>query len=138
MVNVQLLPHRGNASRAFPHTGILGLTPVTVSGIVRVQIDEDRKPLADAFSLVVRVRCYAGEGGAASNSARLRLLYEVAEALWTPPAGQDTGVLGAFEAPFRLVVPKDATSEGAVSMMSFKSFRTFWTVDGGTSLISPL
>lgn len=67
MVNLTLTPHRGNGARTFPATGYLGLTPVTLAGVVRVKIEEDMKAI-EASSLVVRVRCYENIGGAAAES----------------------------------------------------------------------
>lgn len=69
MVKLTLTPHRGNGARTFPSTGFLGMTPVTLAGVVRVKIEEDLKTV-EASSLVVRVRCYEslGTGGAPSTS----------------------------------------------------------------------
>lgn len=67
MVNLTLTPHRGNGARTFPSTGYLGLTPVSLAGLVRVKIEEDMKAI-QASSLVVRVRCYENIGGNFGNS----------------------------------------------------------------------
>lgn len=61
MVKLTLTPHRGNGARTFPSTGYLGLTPVTLAGVVRVKIEEDLKAV-EASSLVIRVRCYESPG----------------------------------------------------------------------------
>lgn len=131
MVEITLTPHRGNSSRAFPYTGILGLTPVSVQGVVRIRLDEDRRPVQDAFSVVVRVRCYEADNAINASSSRAHLLYEVLERVWSPPDGQPKASLAELETPFRLVIPRDAPSHGALSMLSFKTFRVFWTVDAG-------
>jgi hypothetical protein len=64
MVKLTLTPHRGNGARTFPSTGCLGMTPVTLAGVVRVKIEEDLKSV-EASSLVVRVRCYESVDGGA-------------------------------------------------------------------------
>lgn len=64
MVKLTLTPHRGNGARTFPSTGYLGMTPVTLAGVVRVKIEEDMKSV-EASSLVVRVRCYESVDGGA-------------------------------------------------------------------------
>lgn len=66
MVNLTLTPHRGNGARTFPSAGYLGLTPVSLAGVVRVKIEEDMKPI-QASSLVVRVRCYESVGSSATG-----------------------------------------------------------------------
>ena len=138
MVEITLTPHRErNSSRAFPYTGVLGLTPVSVQGVVRVKLDEDRRPVQDAFSVSVRVRCYEADNAIGASSSRAHLLYEVAETVWTPPDGQAKASLSELERPFRLVVPRDAPSHGALSMLSFKTFRVFWMVDAGASTSRP-
>lgn len=72
MVKLTITPHRGNGARTFPSTGFLGMTPVTLAGVVRVKIEEDLKTI-EASSLVIRVRCYESlgngrDGGASSTS----------------------------------------------------------------------
>ncbi|KAK9893771.1 hypothetical protein P389DRAFT_108369 [Cystobasidium minutum MCA 4210] len=68
MVNLTITPHRGNGARTFPSTGYLGLTPVSLAGVVRVKIEEDMKTV-QASSLVVRVRCYESIGGNHQSSS---------------------------------------------------------------------
>lgn len=67
MVVVTLTPHRGNGARSFPHTGFLGISPVTFAGVVRTKLQEDKRPL-EASSVVVRVRCYESLGASAHSS----------------------------------------------------------------------
>jgi hypothetical protein len=71
MVNLTITPHRGNGARTFPSTGYLGLSPVTLAGVVRVKIEEDLKPI-EASSLVVRVRCYETLTGAQSGNSETK------------------------------------------------------------------
>lgn len=68
MVVLTLTPHRGNGARSFPYTGYLGLSPVTLAGVVRTKVEEDRKTL-DAAQVLVRVRCYETTGGGSSSSS---------------------------------------------------------------------
>ena len=68
MVILTLTPHRGNGARTFPSTGYLGLTPVTLAGVVRTKLQEDNRPI-EASSLAVRVRCYESLAGGATGSS---------------------------------------------------------------------
>ena len=131
MVQLALQPHRGNHQRAYPFTGYLGLTPVTLHGILRTTVEEDKLTL-DAAAVIVRVVCYEGDisgpGGAATS---VRKLYEVSETLWRPPAGQQYAPLGDLEHAWYLTVPVNARQYGAVSSLSFKTWRVWWSVEAG-------
>jgi hypothetical protein len=134
MVRLAILPHRGNQNRAFPYTGYLGLTPVSVQGYVRTELEEDNLSL-EASHVQVRLRCYEceGRGTHTAKSSNVRVLYEVSKRLWAASAGQEHGALGDFEAKFRLTVPVDATLHGALSSMHFKTWRIWWALEAGQS-----
>lgn len=130
-----LSAHRGNHARTFPHSGYLGLTPVTLQGSLKLELEEDNVPL-DASSIEIRVRCYESESRSATPGSRpssVRTLYEVSETLWkvsdTPDSSRRLWApMGSFKKDWRLVIPKDA--QGALSTMSFKSWRVWWAVEG--------
>lgn len=135
MVRMVLNAHRGNHARTFPHSGYLGLTPVTLQGSLKLELEEDNIPL-EASSIEIRVRCYESESRSATPGSRpnsVRTLYEVSETLWKvsdmPEGGKRLWApMGSFKKDWRLVIPKDA--QGALSTMSFKSWRVWWAVEG--------
>jgi hypothetical protein len=135
MVRLVVLPHRGNTARSFPSTGYLGLTPVSVQGHIRTQLEEDKLPL-EASSLEVTLRCYESEskGAHSGKAGELRVLYEVSKTLWTS-GSQEYMPLGDYEAKFRLSIPVDAVLNGAFSTMVFKSWRIWWSLEASMSLV---
>ena len=91
MVVLTLTPHRGNSARSFPYTGYLGLTPVTLAGVVRTKIEEDGQPI-EASSVIARVRCYESMGSGStlatpnsSGSSSASQSEESASTSLTPP-----------------------------------------------------
>ena len=186
MVVLTLTPHRGNGARSFPCTGYLGLSPVTVAGVIRTKLEEDRRPIR-ASSVLVRVRCYesmgsgstltssssssstssspslssvplnADEGLKGNLNGKGRVLWEKSLEVWSPPLSEESPTvlndksmytnakstpshfryadLGDFQQPWRLVIPLDAITEGAKSTMIFKTWRIWWAVEAGQSLV---
>lgn len=133
MVKLTLQTNRGNNSRAWPFTGYLGLTPVTLHGSLSTYIEEDKIEL-EASSVIVRAACYEGDiscpGGAATASRRL---FEVSKVLWTPSGGSRFAALGDFQHAWHLTIPPNAREQGAVSTLNFKTWRVWWVVEAGTS-----
>ena len=142
MVNLTLIPHRGNSTRAYPFTGILGLTPITILGTLKTYLDEDLK-LLEASLIQVRVRCYEGT----TKTKPTRILYEHVRNVWEAGRGvideEDLKrgregpevkfePLGDFSCQWKIVLPKDIKKEGAVGTINFKHWKVWWTLDGGT------
>lgn len=128
MVVLSLTPYRGNHARYYPYSGHLGHTEVIVQGILRTELEEDRRPLK-ASRVVVRMRCYEAENsGGKVKRKRMHLLYEKESEVpvWTKPEDQDYAELGQHVHPFRIVIPPDNTG---VSTSTYKSYRAWWQLE---------
>ncbi|KAL5511510.1 hypothetical protein ACEPAH_4727 [Sanghuangporus vaninii] len=125
MVKLSILSYRGNSnSRFFPHSGYLGLTPVKVEGVVRTNLDEDRKPLL-ASSVYASVRCIEARLGRV-GVVNTNVLVEYTQVLWSKPNGVDWADLGDGEFPFKIVVP---TKTPGFTYANFQDYRVFWRIE---------
>ncbi|THH13843.1 hypothetical protein EW146_g6427 [Bondarzewia mesenterica] len=128
MVVVLLSSPQGNTgSRYFPYHGYLGLTPLTVRGIVRTKLDPDGKPLL-AKSLTVAVRCYEARTGR-RGTIHSNVLAEYVLELWHAPPASEFAPLADSEHTFRIAIPRDAPG---FSTAYFQDYRMFWRVEAGT------
>ncbi|KAG8761739.1 hypothetical protein FRC12_009368 [Ceratobasidium sp. 428] len=125
MVALSMIPARGNAgARFFPHSGHLGLTPVKLEGIVRTRLEEDAK-LATASAVTVSLRCYEARIGRV-GVVKSNTIFEQSQTLWSPPAGNAYGPLGAVELPFKLVLPASAAGN---SNFNLQEYRVYWRIE---------
>lgn len=158
MVRLTITPHRGNHARTFQHTGHLGLSPVSLAGVLQTSVEEDGA-LLDASSVQVRIRCYEAEWSnscKALNFDKVRVAYEVSQTLWSssspassnsaapPPAAACTSKsnsnsiykpLGNLKAPWRLSIPVSAIQDGALSSATYKRWRIWWALEAGKAFI---
>ncbi|KAI5476301.1 hypothetical protein MNV49_007872 [Pseudohyphozyma bogoriensis] len=126
MVGLTLTPYRGNHQRFFPCTGALGLTQVIVQGVVRTNVEEDKK-LLKASKLIVRLRCYEADSSRRGKRSReLRVLYDQADVIWSKKDHEEWGLLGDLEERFRITVP---VSAGGASTCTYKHYRVWWQVE---------
>lgn len=125
MVKLSVLSYRGNSNtRAFPHSGYLGLTPVKVEGVIRTTLEEDRKPLL-ANNIIVSVKCVESRMGRV-GVVHSNTLVEYNQILWSKPQGVDWGELGDEELPFKITIPADSPG---YSHTNFQDYRIYWRID---------
>jgi hypothetical protein len=96
--------------------------------VVRLTLDEDRKPLP-VRDVSVAIRCYEARVGRSGIIAS-NILVEYSTVLWTKPADLEFEQLGEIEWPFRLVIPSKVDG---CSAMSLPHYRVFWRVETGAS-----
>ncbi|KAH9812771.1 hypothetical protein DFH28DRAFT_1096805 [Melampsora americana] len=148
MVEISLIPRRGNYARYFPHVGYLGISPVLVEGQIRVHRHPDEKEVK-ALQIRIRLRCYEEAGllnhashqrHESSNNhpserynAKTPVLWETSEVVWRASQADSMGDgssdyvrHGDFEAKWKLVIPASLLIAGA---MTFKDWRTWWQVE---------
>lgn len=101
VIALSIVPPKGinTAGRIWPHSGYLGLTPVSVSGVVRTKIDPDA-PSSSTFSMyhsgsaiTVSLRCYESRLGR-MGITRTNVLYEQDIVLWSAPHSSVTTANG--------------------------------------------
>src|SRR5258708_10915871 len=87
VIALSIIPLKGSntASRIWPHSGYLGLTPVSVSGIVRTKLDPDAPSSSfchAASAITISLTCYESRL-ARIGTTRTNVLYEQKLVLWT-------------------------------------------------------
>lgn len=101
VIALSIVPPKGinTAGRIWPHSGYLGLTPVSVSGVVRTKIDTDA-PSSSTFSMyhsgsaiTVALRCYESRLGR-MGITRTNVLYEQDIVLWSAAHSSTTTANG--------------------------------------------
>jgi hypothetical protein len=132
MVFIVLTPYKaGNHSRAFPFTGYLGFSPVSIQGAIRTKVEEDNK-LVDACDIRVRARCYELDRSP-SVARKPTVVCEFEHVVWR--AGDaEYKPLGNFSSPFRIVIPPEA-ARAVPSTLAYKAWRVWWCLEGGTCSI---
>ncbi|KAG0142673.1 hypothetical protein CROQUDRAFT_49925, partial [Cronartium quercuum f. sp. fusiforme G11] len=148
-IMIELIPRRGNSAKFFPHHGFLGISPVFVAGLIRVDLSPD-DCRATASKLSVRLRCYEeavlhhhvgsqhrkhtdSDRIIGHRGKRITVVWETTEVVWRA-SETDNRVnntsnmvkLGRFEANWKLVVPQSVTDIGS---MTYKSWKTWWQVE---------
>ncbi|KAF5365610.1 hypothetical protein D9758_003182 [Tetrapyrgos nigripes] len=124
MVQLSMVPIKGNAVRHWPYSGYLGLTALKVEGIIRTRLDLDQKPIP-AKSITVSVRCYEsrlGRIGALTSN----VLVDYTQVLWSKPDHQEYADIGESDYPFRITLPARI---GGFSTASFIEYRCVWRVE---------
>jgi hypothetical protein len=133
MVHLSILPLKGNhGGRTYPYAGYLGLSKVTVDGVVRTRLEDDNRPLA-ASSLTISIRCY--EARSRFTVSKVNLLLDMTQTLWTAREGHEYEELGSGDYPFRLSLPSKV---GGLSTMQHPEYRVFWRLEAGSSLAHSL
>ncbi|KZT54561.1 hypothetical protein CALCODRAFT_380048 [Calocera cornea HHB12733] len=126
MVHIQLVPLKGNALRVFPHSGYLGLSPVTFQGVLRTRRDpEDRNPIA-ATSVTVAVRCYEFRLNKAGAIARQNVLASEETCLWAAANSNEPSEVGDWDLPFRITLP---VTFGGISAVSHQEYKVSWKIE---------
>lgn len=152
MVQVTLIPKRGNCHKYFPHAGHLGLSPVLVSGTIKVETtpdDEKNIGLSNVAHILVRLRCYEAVGGQAQVSRQfeqthlpgnLNILWETVSTIWPPPdipmnTPKCEMTPDNYQAAWKLMVPRSATDPNklgfAIGSMTYKYWRSWWQLEAG-------
>ncbi|CAG7846807.1 SubName: Full=Uncharacterized protein {ECO:0000313/EMBL:CCA72406.1} [Serendipita indica DSM 11827] len=122
-ISIHALRNLNHGGRFFPYSGYLGLTKLTVEGVVRTRVDDDHK-LLPAYSVTVSVKCY--EARTKLTYCRLNTLVDVTDTLWASPSPQEPAEIGDMELPFRIVLP--STIPG-FSTLSFPDYKVFWRLE---------
>ncbi|KAF7322828.1 hypothetical protein HMN09_00062200 [Mycena chlorophos] len=133
MIALTVASTKGNHGiRYFPCVGLLGLTNVTVDGVVRTKLEGDFKPL-QARDITVSVRCY--ESRANLLSWHNNVLVDYTQVLWTnPDPNAPYAEVGDMELPFRITLPPDV---GGFSTASYAStYKCSWRVEAVVSHIA--
>ncbi|KZO95220.1 hypothetical protein CALVIDRAFT_564997 [Calocera viscosa TUFC12733] len=126
MVHIQLVPIKGNAQRCFPHTGYLGLSPLSFQGMLRTRRDpEDRNPVA-ASSVIVAVRCYEFRLNKAGAIAKQNLIASDETCLWSAANANEPVEVGDWDLPFRISLP---VTFGGISTVSHQEYKVSWKIE---------
>jgi hypothetical protein len=133
MVVVVLSPHKvGAHARAFPYTGYLGLSPVSIQGAIRLKVEEDNLAV-DACDVRVRARCYELDRSP-SVARKPTVVCEFEHVVWRAAGDAEYESLGNFTSPFRIVIPPEA-ARTVPSTLAYKAWRVWWCLEGGTCAI---
>ncbi|TFL07507.1 hypothetical protein BDV98DRAFT_599803 [Pterulicium gracile] len=126
MVSFSLLANKANlvSSRYFPYTGLLGLTPINIDGVVKSKLDADAKPLP-AISIQVSVKCYEHIVGKVGNIAS-NVVVDHTQTLWTKPDGVEYDLVSDLELPFHITLPADV---GGFSTLSLVEYKCVWRIE---------
>ena len=133
MVHLSILALKGNqGGRTFPYAGYLGLSKVTVEGVVRTRVEDDNR-LLPASRLTISIRCY--EARTRFGLTKVNLLLDATQTLWTAAEGLSYEDLGSGDYPFRLSLPSKVAG---FSTMQHPEYRVFWRLEAGQSPLSSL
>ena len=128
-IHLSILARKGNqGGRTFPFAGYLGLSKLTVEGVVRTRV-EDHKRLLPATRLTISIRCY--EARTRFGLSKVNLLLDATQALWTATEGLAYEDLGSGDYPFRISLPPKVAG---FSTMQHPEYRIFWRLEAGQSL----
>ncbi|KIK59708.1 hypothetical protein GYMLUDRAFT_74149 [Collybiopsis luxurians FD-317 M1] len=111
-----------NGLRYFPYTGYLGVSNVSVEGVIATKLDADLKPLP-AKQISVSVRCYEFRMGRIGGVVSSRVVVDQTQVLWSRPEYCE---LGEEEFPFKIVIPPRV---GGFSTVSFVEYKCVWRVE---------
>ena len=126
MVHLSISALKGNqGGRAYPYAGYLGLSKVTVEGIVRTRVEDDNR-LLPASSITISVRCY--EARTRFALSKVNLLLDTTQTLWSAADGLEYEDLGSSDHPFRISLPSKV---GGFSTMQHPDYRIFWRLEAG-------
>ncbi|EJU05719.1 hypothetical protein DACRYDRAFT_46172, partial [Dacryopinax primogenitus] len=126
MVHLSLVPLKGNASRCFPHSGYLGISPVTFQGLLRTRRDpDDRSPIA-ATMVIVAVRCYEFRLNKAGTIAKQNVLASEEHCLWVAANANEPIEVVDWDLPFRITLP---VSFGGISTVSHQEYKVSWKIE---------
>ncbi|GFZ49586.1 hypothetical protein JCM24511_07706 [Saitozyma sp. JCM 24511] len=128
MLELGLVPKQGNAGgRFFPHSGYLGVSPVTIAGTAVAKLPQLCQPLpVKAVSVVVR--CYETRTGGPFGQNTENVLWEKSKRLWEPPGSDEFADMGDWECPFRISIPTDAITRTHSSQWT-KEWKLVWRLD---------
>jgi len=126
MVHLSVSALRGNpGGRTYPYAGYLGLSKLTVEGVVRARV-EDNKRLLPASSITISIRCY--EARTRFTISKVNLLLDATQTLWSAAEGLEYEDLGSGDYPFRISLPSKV---GGLSTMQHPDYRIFWRLEAG-------
>lgn len=126
MVHLSISAIKGNqGGRTYPYAGYLGLSKVTVEGVVRTRVEDDHR-LLPASSITISIRCY--EARTRFAVAKVNLLLDATQTLWAAGAGRAYEDVGSSDHPFRIALPAKV---GGFSTMQHPEYRIFWRLEAG-------
>ena len=127
MVLLSLLPRKGGntGSRYFPFSGHLGLTPVSVSGVVRTRILDDDKKSPPTRRITISLTCYEARTTKVTTTTT-NVLVNLEHTLWQCDNGQDYAPIGNLDLPFKLVLPVD---NPGLSTCYLQDYKVYWRVE---------
>ena len=126
MVHLSISALKGNqGGRTYPYAGYLGLSKLTVEGIVRTRVEDDSR-LLRASSLTISVRCY--EARTRLTYSKVNLLLDATQTLWTAADGLEYDDLGSGDFPFRILLPSKVSG---FSTIQHPDYRVFWRLEAG-------
>jgi hypothetical protein len=126
MVHLSISALKGNqGGRTYPYAGYLGLSKLTVEGVVRTRVEDDRR-LLPASSLTISIRCY--EARTRLTVSKLNVLLDATQTLWAAKDGLEYEDLGSGDYPFRISLPSKVSG---FSTMQHPEYRVFWRLEAG-------
>lgn len=131
MVHLSISALKGNqGGRTFPYAGYLGLSRLTVEGVVRTRVEDDNR-LLPASSVTISIRCY--EARTRFAVSKVNVLLDATQTLWAARDGLEYDDLGSGVYPFRMSLPSRVTG---FSTMQHPEYRIFWRLEAGESFPS--
>jgi len=126
MVHLSISALKGNQSgRTYPYAGYLGLSKITVEGIVHTRVEDDNR-LLPASSITISIRCY--EARTRLDVSKVNVLLDTTQTLWTAANGLEYEDLGNSDHPFRISLPSKV---GGLSTMLYRGYRISWALEAG-------
>lgn len=126
MVVLHLQSSKGNAGgRYFPHSGYLGLSSVTLDGIVRTRTDLDSKPIL-ASEITVSLRCYEARLGRI-GVIRTNVLFDHTQVLWQKAPDSEWTEVTNVDLPFTISLPPETPA--GYSTSNLQSYRVYWKLE---------
>lgn len=130
MVSLSLVQTKGGnvAGKYWPHSGHLGLTPVSITGVVRTRADPAGPQRAlHASAVSISLRCYEARLGRV-GVIRTNILFNHSQTLWSPSSGPYED-LPHGDWPFSIILPPSAT--GGQSTCHLQMYRVYWRLEAG-------
>ena len=126
MVHLSISAIKGNqGGRTYPYAGYLGLSKITVEGVVRTRVEDDNR-LLPASSITISIRCY--EARTRFTLSKVNLLLDATQTLWSAADGLEYEGVGSSDHPFRISLPSKVAG---FSTMQYPDYRIFWRLEAG-------